>query len=278
MLPLAAFIVLFLILWGILILAKPLVRGGLARTARFTTKFRSRDYLPVVVLLGIGAAVTAYAGDSFVDLAELVVAKNPSLQTLDQHWHDSAVSERTPGATTFFAAMSVIGGPVALVVLTGAVAGMLFIRRRSRWAVYLLVTAGGGELLNMELKRYFERARPALAEMLRRADGYSFPSGHAMGSTVMIGGLTYLALRALTTWRQKSAAIAFGTTFVVSVAASRVYLGAHWLSDIGAGVSAGLLWLATTTIGYETFRRIRLIRELRARDAGATAAPGQGAP
>ena len=277
MLPLAAFIVLFLILWGILILAKPLVRGGLARTTRFTTKFDSRDYLPVVVLLGIGAAVTAYASNSFVDLAELVVAKNPSLQTLDQHWHDSAVSARTPGATTFFAAISVIGGPVALGVLTGVVAATLFIRKRFRWAVYLLVNASGGELLNMELKRYFERARPALAEMLRLTDGYSFPSGHAMGSTVMIGGLTYLALRALITWRQKSAAIAFGATFVVSVAASRVYLGVHWLSDIGAGVSAGLLWLATTTIGYETFRRIRLIRELRTLASRVLSPPGKGA-
>jgi len=161
----------------------------------------------VVVLLAIGAAVTAYAGDSFVDLAELVVAKNPSLQALDQRWHDNAVSVRTPGATTFFATMSVIGGPAVLALLTGLLAGTLFIRKRPRWAVYLLVTAGGGAVLNMELKRYFERARPALAEMLRRADGYSFPSGHAMGSTVVMGGLTYLALRSLTTWRQKSLAI-----------------------------------------------------------------------
>jgi membrane-associated phospholipid phosphatase len=263
MLPLATFIVLFLILWGVLNLAEPLVRGGLARTAHLTTKIRSRDYLPVVVVLGIGAAATAGAGDSFVDLAELVVAKNPSLQALDQHWHDSAISGRSPGATTFFALMSVVGGPTALGILTAAVAATLFIGKRPRWAGYLIVTAGGGMLANVELKRYFQRARPALAEMLRHADGYSFPSGHAMGSTVMIGGLTYLALRCLTSWPHKSAAIAFGTTFVVSVAASRVYLGVHWLSDIGAGVSAGLLWLATTTIAYETFRRIRLIRELR---------------
>ena len=276
MLPFAAFVVLFLILWGILSLTKPLVHDGFIRTAHFTTKFRSLDYLPVVVLLGIGAAVSAFAGDAFVDLSELVVAKNPSLQALDQLWHDSAVSERTPGATTFFAAMSVIGGPAFLAVLTALVAGTLFIRKRPRWAVYLLVTAGGGAVLNLELKRYFERARPALAEMLRRADGYSFPSGHAMGSTVVIGGLTYLALRALTTWRQKSAVIAFGTTFVLSVATSRVYLGTHWLSDIGAGVSAGLLWLATTTIGYETFRRIRAVRDLRARNRRDISPPGEG--
>lgn len=265
MIPVAAFIVLFLILWEILIVAEPLARGSLARIAHFTAKFRYHDYLPVVLVVAAGAVVAMYAGDAFVDLAELVHANNPGLLTIDQTWHDMIVSGRSPGATTFFAAMSVIGGPVCLGLITGVTAGALAVRKHARWAIYLLVTAAGGALLNLELKHYFERARPALAEMLRRAHGYSFPSGHAMGSTVVAGAFTYLAVRVLHTWRQKSAAIAFGITFVAAVAASRVYLGVHWMSDIGAGISAGLLWLATTTVGYEIFRRIRLIRELRAR-------------
>lgn len=57
--------------------------------------------------------------------------------------------------------MSFIGGPVVLTVLTGVVAAARFIRKHHRWAVYLLVTTGGGTLLNFELKRYFERARPS---------------------------------------------------------------------------------------------------------------------
>lgn len=81
-----------------------------------------------------------------------------------------------------------------------------------------------------------------------------------MGSTVVVGALTYLAVRTLHIWRQKAAVIAFGMTFVLAVAASRVYLGVHWISDIAAGISAGLLWVSTTTLGYETWRRIRRIR------------------
>jgi undecaprenyl-diphosphatase len=219
----------------------------------------------VILLLAIGAGVTAFAGDAFTDLGELLVEQSPTLQTIDHRWHDTVVYARDPASTTFFALMSLVGGPAAMTVVTVVVAAVLVMRKRYRWAIYLLVTAGGEALLNMELKRYFERARPALAEALRRAHGYSFPSGHAMGSTVVIGALTYLAMRALRTWRQKAAAIAFAITFVLSVAASRIYLGVHWISDIGAGLSAGLLWLITTTVGYETFRRIRLIRALRAR-------------
>jgi membrane-associated phospholipid phosphatase len=194
-----------------------------------------------------------------------VHGRSPALQSIDARWHDWAVSARTPGDTTFFATMSVVGGPVVLGLIGGLVVAYLVVKKRFRWAIYLAMTAGGGALLDMELKNYFERARPALAQMLRHASGYSFPSGHAMGSTVVLGGFAYLALRVLKTWKQKSAAIAFAVTFVLSVAASRVYLGVHWLSDIGAGLSAGLLWLMTTTTAYETFRRIRLIRAIRKR-------------
>ncbi len=254
-----------MIVWGVLVVAEPLVRGILPRVANITAHFRYRDYLPVVVLLLIGGVLAAVVGDEFTDIAELVVAKNSALQTLDQHLHDWAITERTPGSTTFFATMSVIGGPIVLGVVTGIVAGALVVRKRFRWAIYILVTVGGGALIDQELKRFFQRARPALAEMLRRASGYSFPSGHAMGSTVAMGAFAYLAVRALHSWKQKAAAIAFAITFVIAVSASRVYLGVHWVSDIGAGLSAGLLWNATTTVGYETFRRIRLIRSLRAK-------------
>ena len=262
MLPILASIVLFLLLWLLLNVGEPVVRGILPRAANLTSKYRYHDYLPVVLVLVIGGALAAIAGDQFADLAELVMSKSPMLKNIDQTFHDWSIYTRTPGDTTFFSVMTTLGGPVVMGAITGLVAIALFIRRRRNRAIYLMVTAGGGALLNLELKRYFARARPELAEMLRRAQGYSFPSGHAMGSTVVMGAFAYLAVRSLTTWRQKSAAMAFAITFVMAVSASRVYLAVHWLSDIFAGITGGLLWLATTTVGYETFRRIRMIRSL----------------
>jgi undecaprenyl-diphosphatase len=86
-----------------------------------------------------------------------------------------------------------------------------------------------------------------------------------MGSTIVAGALTYLAFRVCKTWRAKAAALAAGTTFIAAVSFSRVYLGVHWISDIAAGLTAGLVWVTTATIAYEATRRIRLIRELRRR-------------
>jgi membrane-associated phospholipid phosphatase len=285
-----AFVALFLILWGVLYGLLPLLRRSVAmltrRLARLTARSARigrwhgyatkrispyRVYLPIVLLL-IGAGfLTAWMSDQFIDLAELVHAKSTTLQQTDAGVHDWAVSRRTAGATQFFVAMTTIGGPVGLAVIVLVVTIVLLIRKRYRWVAYLLVTCGGGALLNLELKRYFARARPDVAEMLRLAHGYSFPSGHAMGSTVTFGALAYLAFRVSKTWRLKAACIAMAITLIAAIALSRVYLGAHWISDVGAGIAGGTVWVAATTVAYETIRRVRLLRATRvlnARSAG----------
>jgi membrane-associated phospholipid phosphatase len=277
------FIVAFLVLWGAFYAALPLLRYGGARLAhraaglsmryprvkRFATHAgRFRDYLPVTLILVTGALLTAWTGDQFLDIAELVHAKSPLLQQMDANVHGWAVTRRNSGATLFFGIMSVVGGPVGLASILAVVAVALMIARRWRWLIYLTVTAAGGALLDLELKRFFARARPELAEALRTAHGYSFPSGHAMGSTVAFFALSYIAFRVFPQWRWKAAALALATTLVLSVALSRVYLGVHWISDVGAGIVAGLLWVTATTVAYETSRRVRLLRSIRAQRRG----------
>ncbi len=264
-----AFTITFLVLWAVVYATLPAVRHVgqvlarlIARNARAnhfvsTARERYRKYLTVLAILIAGGLLTAWAGDGFIDLAERVHAKSGALEQTDARVHDWAVGERTAGATLFFTAMTYIGGPVGVAVEILIVSIILAFRHRWRWLIYLVVTASGGGLLDFELKRYFARARPAVAEMLRRANGYSFPSGHAMGSAVAYGALAYLAFRAIRSWPARAAAIAFLYTLVAAVALSRVYLGVHWISDVLAGVSAGTVWVTTTTVAYETMRRLR---------------------
>lgn len=268
----AAFAITFLIFWAVIYATLPLIRrvGQLLATllARSTTatrivstaRERYKNYLPVLAILIAGGLLTAWAGDGFMDLAENVHAKNGALQQTDTRIHDWTISERNAGATLFFTTMTIIGGPIGMTVIVVIVSVILAFGQRWRWMIYLIVTAGGGGLLEWELKRYFARARPAVAEMLRRANGYSFPSGHAMGSAIACGALAYLAFRSIRSWPMTAAVIAFLCTFIVAVALSRVYLGVHWISDVIAGVSAGMVWVTTTTVAYETMRRIRGVR------------------
>lgn len=271
----AFFIGVFFVLWALFYAALPLLRraGALAahllaraadrytRVASLTTRYGR--YLPIFVVLLAGALLITWAGDQFIDLAEAVHERNPIIQNLDTLAHARAVALRSPGATTFFVTMTRIGGPVGLAIISVAVAIVLAVKRRYRWLLYLAVTAGGGSLLNMELKRHFARARPALAEMLRQAHGYSFPSGHAMGSMVVFGALSYLAFRTIKRSKWRAAALALAWTLISAVSLSRVYLGVHWFSDICAGIIVGALWVGVTTVVYETLRRLRMLRAIR---------------
>ena len=259
------FLLVFLVLWMVFYVVGPLLEKALGRTAHYTAKFRYRDYLPVVVVLAIGIAATSMAGDAFVDIAETVHANTEQLQVIDRETHAWARTTYTSGSTRFFTILTLIGTPVGLAVILLPVAAVLVMRGRWRWAAYLAFTTIVGGLLNLQIKAYFARARPDLAEALRHASGYSFPSGHAMGATICFGALAYLAFRILPNWRYRAAALAFACTMILAIASSRIYLGVHWISDVGAGLAAGLIWLSASTVAYETFRRIRMIRALRAK-------------
>lgn len=264
----AAFGLVFAVLWFVSLIAEPALERLLKRTAHWTAKFRYRDYVPVFVVLAAGLTATLVAGDAFEDIAELLRDGSPELRDVDQRAHTWARYTHTPGATRFFTTMTVIGTPVGLGLIIAAVAVPLMLRRRWRWAAYLAFTTGVGGLLNLALKSFFARERPDLAAALRHASGYSFPSGHAMGSMITFGALAYIALRVLPRWKWRAAALALAITFVLAIASSRIYLGVHWISDVGAGLAAGLIWITTTTVAYETFRRIRMIRSLRKMASG----------
>jgi len=276
--PFVAFVAVFLLFWGAIYLAIPLIRRALnfavRPLARVSTRWSWvgrflgegspwRAYLPVVLVVLAGVILTIAVGDSFLDTAELVHANSAALQTTDVRVHDWAVHRRADAVTFFFVTMTNAGGPFGDAALVIVSAAILLFRRRLRWLAYLVITAGGGALLNLQLKHFFTRARPDVADALRAAHGYSFPSGHAMGATVVYGALSYLAFRAITRWSWRAAAVAFTLTMILAVASSRVYLGVHWVSDVIAGVTAGTTWVISTTVAYETLRRIRLVRRVR---------------
>lgn len=257
----ASFLLLvFLVLWLFFGLAGPGLDHLFKGLAHRAAAFRYRDYLPVFLVLASGLAISVLAGHAFEELAEAVHAKSPVLAAFDTSVHDWAALARSDGSTRLFVVMTIIGTPVSIGILVALLAAVLAIRKRWRWATYLVVTNGVGALINVALKAFFARSRPDLAEALRHAHGYSFPSGHAMGSTIFFGTLAYLAVRVTPGWRSHAAVVALACTLAVAVSASRIYLGVHWISDVAAGMSAGLLWLLTSTVAYETSRRIRRVR------------------
>ena len=273
MIALLCFAAMFLILWGATYTFFPPlmreVRSGVGRLARWL-RGRSRlgplfgrletwrSYLPLAIALAIGTLVIVWTADAFIDLAAALKVQNPTVQRIDTAVYEWFGSRRTPFTSALFVTITTAGGVGGMTALVAAVLTLLITRRRFRWAAYLAITSLGGALLNQLLKFHFVRPRPDLKAAVLDAMGYSFPSGHAMSSTIILGALAYLATRSIPDWKSKSAALAALATLALAIGISRVYLGVHWASDVGAGFAAGLLWVTATTTGYELFRQYRL--------------------
>ncbi len=219
----------------------------------------------MVGALAIGTVLVVCAADAFVDIAAALKQHDPVVREIDEAVHEWFGSRRTPGGNALFVTITTAGGPVAMGALVAGLLALLVARGRPRQALYLGITAVGGALLSLELKSHFPRQRPDLSAAVVGAMGTSFPSGHAMGATVVLGALAYLGSRLIPSWTGRSAALSALATLALAVGVSRLYLGVHWASDVGAGFAAGLLWVTATTTGYELVRQVRLGREDRAR-------------
>jgi undecaprenyl-diphosphatase len=146
--------------------------------------------------------------------------------------------------------------PILIVSAIFIIVAMLLLRLR--WNVLVLaaaVLAAWGT--NSVLKRLFERERPSVTH-LSFADGFSFPSGHAMVSSAFYGLLAYVLWRH---FREKgkpgtAAAVAgFGIVWIFLICFSRVYLGVHYPSDVMAGASLGAAWWIAAVIVLKRIKR-----------------------
>lgn len=147
--------------------------------------------------------------------------------------------------------------PWSMTIIIGC--GALIWRWLGRGAsVYFVILSGLQALLNTIIKDLIARPRPDISQVwvMRAADGYSFPSGHVMFYTISFGFLLYLLYRHMPrSWKR------FGLNlllwgFVLLVGVSRIFLGAHWLSDVVAGYMIGIIYLGWAIEFYRATTRI----------------------
>ena len=150
---------------------------------------------------------------------------------------------KNPLVRSWMVGISEIGFPKLSVPLTISFAAIFWALRFRLEALFILLTSSS-HLLNALVKRLIKRPRPTneLVTVARVINEPSFPSGHVMHYINLFGLLSYLLATNWRSGRLRNILIAICIALIAFVGPSRVYLGAHWPSDVMAGYLYGGLW------------------------------------
>lgn len=136
--------------------------------------------------------------------------------------------------------------PAAVLVATLTIA---LVRRAWRPVATVLLAFGGASAASLALKSLTQRARPSAAVMLGApASGWSFPSGHTLLTTALMGALVMLLWRGTSRLIVRAVAVAGAVAGALLMGVSRLYLGDHWLTDVLASYALAVSSLAVTAV------------------------------
>jgi undecaprenyl-diphosphatase len=165
-------------------------------------------------------------------------------RALDRNVLDWFVEHREPWLTAIMQVLTVLGSSVLLIPLVLAV-GAWYWRRHGapRPFTLLAVTYGGSYLLSQTIKWLVGRPRPPAAVALGDFSTYTaFPSGHATQAAAVYLMLAVVLAAGTPRWRHKLSVWAAAVLTLIVVGITRLYLAAHWLTDVLGGWVLGSLW------------------------------------
>jgi undecaprenyl-diphosphatase len=223
---------------------------GLARSWAQTLATHAVLIITAIVGLVLAVALTVASGSIYG-----AVVDNDGIAALDQPTLDQAVQQRTETNVQVVTWFTHLGGPLGMTIIAAIITVVMIWRWRSRTPLILMVIAVAGSLtLTTVGKNVVGRARPPLEDAVPPYEyAFSFPSGHALNSTVIAGIVAYLLVRRLKTRRAKVLTVVIAATWAIAMGLSRVFLGHHWLTDVAVAWLVGGAWLAVLITAHQLF-------------------------
>lgn len=233
----------------------------------------------VIVML---ALLSAEVYDNVVDDAGLANLDKPTLSFMEHL--------RSPGLDSFVTGFTNIGGGIGMPILASILTAWLTWVSRT-WRPLILI--GGAAAVSITAtslgKKLIGRARPDHADAVPPYENSpSFPSGHTLNTTVVIGLVVYLACLQVHRTIARVGLIAAGVLFIFAMGMSRVYLGHHWMTDVIIGWVLGFGWVGIVILAHRLFHVLRhrehtgpaptFDNEAHLRDRAPGVAGGAGAP
>ena len=243
----------FIVKWSMLLLS-PRIDRYRYTFARWATSHRhpvinwfgrtfDPDHAHPLTML-TSAVVLAIGLPMFIFIVNELGAKEP-LVLADSSLSNFAQGLRTGPIDTVLMAITMLGDGVVLIPVIAAALAWLAYKRDWLHALGLFAATASASLFVTLIKYGVHRQRPTA--IYEGISSLSFPSGHATNNAVAYAILAYLIAHALPRWQQ-GIVYFVAAFFIVLIALSRVYLGAHWPSDVAAGLFFGFAMAALFTL------------------------------
>ena len=224
----------------------------------FIADYSSRE---IRILLNLFILVTALLVFTYV-AKEVVSGESKGFDemTLNYLRHDGKIMEdEQTWLTGMMIDITALGGTTIIFMITAAVVFYLLIQKQYEFMWLILIATIGGAILSFGLKELFVRERPPLIYHLLTVKSLSFPSGHAMMSSVvyLTQGALLAKVQSNKNLRVYILLVAIILVFLIGI--SRIYFGVHYPTDVLAGWSVGLAWasLCWLAVKYLQKRKVQ---------------------
>ena len=246
----------------------PVGRGLVRLAASLASHVSANSVLYLTAAVGLVLVVgltTACAG-----IYE-AVAEHDGIAGLDQPALNRSIALRTETNAQILTWFTHLGGLIGMTIIASLVTIAMVWRWRSGTPLILMLIAVAGSLAMTTVgKAIVGRARPPLTAAIPPYEyAFSFPSGHALNSTVIAGMVAYLLLRRLRSRWARAGTVIAAIAWAFAMGLSRVFLGHHWLTDVIFAWLLGAAWLALVITSHRLFLTIRRAKSSgRVRSAG----------
>ncbi len=211
-------------------------------------KFLSKSRLSLILFIEILVSLFISLGSLYLFLKIGHEALDKDILVIDSGIINYIYSFRSPAMNNIMMFFTSLGSGLSLILLSTIMILYIGTIRKKDVGIYLAILYSG-ILLNAILKFTYQRPRPDYLPLIHETSS-SFPSGHSMNSFVFFAAFSYFILRETKNTKLTVIISILSTIIIILIGISRIYLGAHYPSDVIGGFIAGFL-LFTSAILFE---------------------------
>lgn len=239
--------------WWNRMMQRPVLRWFRAPLALIGRRFQPGNALGLELTGGL--VVIALLGIGFGKVLQ-DVSQHQNLFHLDAPLLNWLMRHTEGGVTTAMKVITIFGSSAFISIAAGLLAIWFMAKSRPARAFLIVVAPLGAFALERTIKAIVDRP-PLPVQPLVHTSGSSFPSSHATLAAAFYLVVALLLARATHSWRLKVIIWTVVISFIGAIGFSRLYLRAHWLTDVLGGFALGTAWMAVVASGLGVWQRAR---------------------